>query len=399
MPSRIRMRIAAIIGTSDFTGGSRVVLGYLDALPRDRMEVVTCICPPRPDGIARGVAQEASKCGFEVAVDPGVEEKVPFIRAIDTAKRLRALRIDTLVASNVQNAFRYAALIRLFMPGTKLLVIANNRMTFRGWRRLHFLKRAVYFALLRRVPDMILFASQALLDDATRGRGAQPPNFRVLFNSVDTTALAPDVPARAEVRSRIMGSFCRDQTDAVIVLYSARVSQQKDVLTFAQVAGAVVRRSANVHFFLAGEAQTDEDREYAALVEGRVAFEGVQGNVHFLGWRDDVRDLLEAADIYLATARWEGLPLGIVEAMALEKPVVTTSFASASEVVEDGVNGFICPIAAVDALAERVLYLSGDPGLRLQMGRLGRRTAVERFDSAAANAGFADALERLGNRT
>lgn len=82
---------------------------------------------------------------------------------------------------------------------------------------------------------------------------------------------------------------------------------------------------------------------------------GIADRVSFLGMRDDVRDLLAGSDIYALISNWEGLPYGILEAVA------------------DETTGFLVPRATPEATARRLAQLIQDPALRRALGAAGRR--------------------------
>lgn len=95
--------------------------------------------------------------------------------------------------------------------------------------------------------------------------------------------------------------------------------------------------------------------------------------------RDDVRRILTRADVFLLTSLAEGVSNSVVEAMAMEVPIVTTDVGGMSEVVRDGVEGYLVPPCDDEAVAERVERLFNDAELRRQMGRSGRERVIESF--------------------
>jgi glycosyltransferase involved in cell wall biosynthesis len=158
-----------------------------------------------------------------------------------------------------------------------------------------------------------------------------------------------------------------------LVLAVACLKPQKAPLDLVRAAALVARAVPQARFALAG------DGELRGEVESALRAAGLGGRFHLLGWRDDVPDLLAAADLLLHTARWEGLPRVIPEALAAGVPVVATDVDGAREVVEEGVNGHLCRAGDAAALAERTVSLLGDPERRRRMGEAGRRSVGE-FD-------------------
>jgi glycosyltransferase involved in cell wall biosynthesis len=118
-------------------------------------------------------------------------------------------------------------------------------------------------------------------------------------------------------------------------------------------------------------------------LETRSRDAGVEAAVIFLGSVSDDEKLaaLRRADVFLLPSYAEGQPLSILEAMAAGLPVISTPVGSIAEVLEDGANGFLVKPGDVRALADAMIELGGDPGLRRKMGQRNLQDARERFDA------------------
>lgn len=111
--------------------------------------------------------------------------------------------------------------------------------------------------------------------------------------------------------------------------------------------------------------------ELQKAMERKVNVENIP-HVRFLGYRSDVPQLLQATDIFILPSRREGLPRSVMEAMAAGKPVVATDVRGSRDLVEHGVTGLLVKLGDVDGLAEALLRLIRDPGLRERLGQAGR---------------------------
>jgi colanic acid/amylovoran biosynthesis glycosyltransferase len=109
---------------------------------------------------------------------------------------------------------------------------------------------------------------------------------------------------------------------------------------------------------------------------------GIERNVRILGYQseEDVRNLLQQADVFAMSSLAEGVPVVLMEAMACGLPVVAPSVAGVGELVQAGVTGFITPPGDVATLADRIGQLLTNPELRNQMGRAGRAVVEDQFD-------------------
>jgi glycosyltransferase involved in cell wall biosynthesis len=102
--------------------------------------------------------------------------------------------------------------------------------------------------------------------------------------------------------------------------------------------------------------------------------------LHLVGLVEDVASVVAGFDVFLLSSRYEGLPRVVVEAMALEKPVVSTPADGVVEVVKDGMTGRIVPHGDAQALADAALALIRSPDRGRSMGRAARVVALSRFD-------------------
>lgn len=93
----------------------------------------------------------------------------------------------------------------------------------------------------------------------------------------------------------------------------------------------------------------------------------LQNNVLLLGYRTDIPELLQIADLYVATSKREGLPVNIIEAMISGLPLVVTNCRGQRELVEDGKNGYIVEIGDVDSLVQKIINIYTDDRIRKQV--------------------------------
>ncbi len=107
---------------------------------------------------------------------------------------------------------------------------------------------------------------------------------------------------------------------------------------------------------------------------------GLDAHVRFAGFVEDIQPLLRESDAFVLSSKWEGLPVGVLEAEAAGLPVVATDGAGTGEAMLDGQTGFLVPVANVGALAEAMERLMALPVQeRKQMGRMGLRFVTQRF--------------------
>jgi glycosyltransferase involved in cell wall biosynthesis len=138
---------------------------------------------------------------------------------------------------------------------------------------------------------------------------------------------------------------------------------QKRLDDWLAVAAQIAHQESNVTFLLVG------DGPEMPLVRSKVNEFGLQEHIRLPGFRTDGRRFIGLMDLFLMTSQFEGLPIAMLEAMALGKPVVATAVGGIPEVIVDGQEGRLAPVGAIDLLAEQVIDLLHEPEQRARMGK------------------------------
>ena len=120
---------------------------------------------------------------------------------------------------------------------------------------------------------------------------------------------------------------------------------------------------------------------------------GVEKNIHWAGIQDDGWKLLNIVDVYLQPSRREAIALAIMEAIALELPVVASNVGGIPEIVEDMVTGILVEPENPSALAKAILKLIENPNLMKEFGKKGRAKYISSFDGVSSVKNLLDILE------
>lgn len=131
----------------------------------------------------------------------------------------------------------------------------------------------------------------------------------------------------------------------------------------AAIRAVAMAKNPDLHYLICGKGPLMG--ELQALAKGL----GVEQQVHFLGFRKDVRELLRAADIFLFTTRQEGLPRSLMEAMASGLPCVVSNIRGNVDLVEDGVNGYLYSSEDAAGFARGITELACDKQKRVEMAQ------------------------------
>lgn len=110
---------------------------------------------------------------------------------------------------------------------------------------------------------------------------------------------------------------------------------------------------------------------------------GLDGHVRFVGYQEDVADAYRALDVVVSCSRHEGLPLCLIEAMALERPVVAMATGGCADIVQHGETGLLVPRGDRAALAEALVELAADPDRCRRLGQAGLARARQHYSVEA----------------
>jgi len=294
-----------------------------------------------------------------------VRRPLPFARnTLALRGAFRAHGVDLVHCADIDAALQVAPAGRL--AGVPVLCHIRNPWT-------SMLRRE---ALVLSAVDTFVFVSRDTW--STFAYRVGPARGRVLYDGLDVQA-PPTQASRAEVRRELgIGE------GVPVIGMTARVSAQKDYVTLARAAKRVLDGVPDARFVIVGDHERhDAHREHYALVQRELARLGVADAFVFTGFRSDVARVMGAFDVFVLSTHFEGLPLVILEAMAMELPVVATAVNGIPELITSDSVGLLAPHEDEEKLAGQLLALLRDPA-RARRVAAGGRELVERQFSARA---------------
>ncbi len=260
------------------------------------------------------------------------------------ARTVRAWKPD-VVHSHMVHANLLTRLTRMVAPMPVLVSTAHNLTEGARWRELAY-------RLTDRLASLSTNVCQAAVDRFVAVGAAPPGRMRAVVNGLEPSAFAPDAERRQLKRSELgLGS-------SFTWLAVGRLEEQKDYPTMLAATASALEAEPGLVVLVVSDGPLR-----AALEQARERLGLTPEQVRFLGARADVPDLMRAADAYLMSSAWEGLPMVLLEASAAQLPIVATDVGGNSEVVLAERSGVLVPARDAAALAEamkRVMALSSD---------------------------------------
>jgi glycosyltransferase involved in cell wall biosynthesis len=199
-------------------------------------------------------------------------------------------------------------------------------------------------------------------------RAAPDVRVQLVPNGVDVERFGPALVDGASVRQKF-----GIPESAPVVGTVAVFRVQKRLDDWLETARLVRQHQPDVHFLLVGDGP---ERDH---LHARASALRLDDAVHFTGAHTDVRPFLAAMDVFLISSIFEGLPVALLEAMSMQRAIVSTSVGGVPEVVRHGTNGLLVPAGHPNLLAEAVLQLLTSHALRAECGRAARQTVIDYF--------------------
>ncbi len=211
--------------------------------------------------------------------------------------------------------------------------------------------------------------SQAVARDFCQRTGFPGDRTTVIPNGIDLANYASPNPLDLGGWGIPPGAPC--------IAYVGRLDPQKGTDLLAKMLPLLAERLPEVHFLIAGQGPLRGN------IEQHKADPDLGPRVHLLGFQQEVPALLAASRLLVLPSRWEGMPNVLLEAMAARLPFVAFDVEGVREVVGDDADPQIVPAEDVDAFMESVTTISGDPQLRVELGRRNRQRVESHFQIEA----------------
>lgn len=236
----------------------------------------------------------------------------------------------------------------------------------------------------------VVFNDREAVPFAIRHEGIRAGQVVYIPNGVSiTTARRPAGDVRMELKT---------SAEATVLATVARLHPSKGQQYLLRAFRLVRERYPGAVLWLVG------DGECRAALECEAGELGIATFVRFAGTRRDIRDILDAVDLFALPSLWEGMPNALMEAMAAGRPVVASDIDAIRELVVHGKTGWMVRPGDADDLARCMMDVLADPGRAAEIGQAGLRHVREHFSlDGMADAyatlyrdGLRDAALRLG---
>jgi glycosyltransferase involved in cell wall biosynthesis len=253
------------------------------------------------------------------------------------------------------------------------------------FRGIKWLKEKIYAVLNGYVTDHYFDHIIAVSDDlkVRIGEGLTRGRLTTVHNSIDLSAVKP-TKSLNDIRREL--NLSENQP---VIGSAGRMVPVKGFDVFLRAARTILEKKPDAAFLLAG------DGPLLAQLKQLAKKLGIDGRVHFLGFRDDITDILNCLDIFVVSSHHEGVPTVVLEVMALGKAVVATAVGGIKEIIESDVSGILVRAGDADAIAAACDKVLDNDDLREKIVHAARETVEREFSSANQAQRMADIYQQL----
>lgn len=351
------MRIALVVTGLGMGGAEKQVVDLADEYSRLGHDVLlislvdeVMLKPVRPEVLLHVAGMRASPFSF--------------ISTYLKMRRLLAAFRPDVVHSHMVHANIFMRLIRLGLAFPRLISSAHNTNEGGAFRMLAY-------RLTDSLADLVTNVSEDAVAAFEQKKAVPAGRMRVFNNGINPDIYRFDPAERHQARAEL-----GIPTGACVLLAIGRLTDAKDYPNLLQAVGKVVHSNPDLVVLVAGQGELHD-----ALQQQSAAL-GLAERVTFLGVRRDIPRLLAAADIYVLSSAWEGMPLVILEAMASERVVVATDCGGVAEAL--GGTGLVVRPKDAAALASALrVALDMSEAERIRMGQLARQRVLQNYSLSA----------------
>jgi glycosyltransferase involved in cell wall biosynthesis len=370
-------RILYLNPTSEVGGAERSLLDLLEHL--DRKQYYPIVCFPSEGKLAG----KLSGMGIEMKMIPLHKEISRLSRQNGNRRLLHLLSTPWRLFPTITKT---AGFVRskhvdlIVTNGIKCHVIGSIVSSMTGakliWHVRDFIETGLARFLLtsmgRFFPDRIITNS-----DAVGSFFVNSGRTETVYNGVDLARFDSEVDG-----GRIRSEFKLGK-DNMLIGTIGHFAPLKGYEQLLEAMEKVVGEGFDVKLALVGDSIYPHSNTYKQKILSLVNSMGLRDRIIFTGFRDDIPELLASFDLFVLPSRSEGFGRVNLEAMAMGKPVISTSVGGIPEVVSDEITGILVPPGNSTALSHAIMRLLSDSHLRKSMGRKGRRRVEEQFSLQA----------------
>lgn len=307
---------------------------------------------------------DIQKLDIPVSCLPKKANKPDYLSFIKVAKIFKEEKIQIVHTHNTQ-AF-IDGVIAGKMTGVERIVHTDHARAFPDKRRYMFVEW-----LLSHFTDNIVGVSNHTGENLIKFEKISPQKIVIIPNGVDAEKLSKKIDIEQKRKELLIAKRYP------IIGLGVRLTEQKGITYLLNAMPAIIKKYPNITLLIAGDGPLGDELKREAQNLGLIS----EKYVRFIGARTDMHEIIKILDLYILPSLWEGLPMVILEALAVGCPVVATDVGGVMDAINDGVTGYLVTPGDHKQLENKIIKVLDDEAIREKFRLNGRKLFMEYFSA------------------
>jgi len=366
----VAAQIAYIINNLTVGGAEKLLLSTVKRLNKEKYDITVC-----PMFKENALLNDFQRTGVKVRC-LNMYNKRDIRGLFKLYQFFKSHKID-IVHTHLLEADTFGRFAAIW---AKVPIIITTTHSVDSWKLNNRRFRTKFRLFLNRIADKhsnaIITVSDYIKNYLIEHEKTDPKKIHVIKNGI-------------EIQKNKKPSIDKHKQETIVLGCVGRLFEEKGFGYLLRAFKKAQNQHPNLKLLIAGDGPLRAELE-------KLAYElGVSSDTEFMGVLDDIPTFLNKLDIFVLSSIQEGIPLGLLEAMAAGKPIVATKVGGIPEVVDNGSDGILVAAANVAELNEAIVSLIQDERKRKEMGRNARRKVVDFFNLDKAVRQLEDLYEKL----
>ncbi len=313
---------------------------------------------------------ELSKIGIKHYCIPDINSKKPItlIRTFFMLNKIIKKEKITIIHSHHRMAAFYSKILNIFNKKIKRIYTAHN-IFYNKKKLLRFSLRG----------SEIVAVGDAVKNNLVKFYKIKEERIKVIYNSIE----------KQKEIDRPKDDFLKNESNKILIGTIGRLTEQKGIDIFISAMSKIINKNKNIFAIVIGDGELMQELEsLSQKLE-------IQDNVKFLGYRNDVMELISQMDFIVLASRWEGFPLTPIETFSMGKTIIASNIDGNNEIVKDEYNGLLFEKDNVSDLAEKINRLIYNTEIRNTLEKNAKKTFDEKFSYEIFIANYNDIYNKL----
>lgn len=267
-------------------------------------------------------------------------------------------KINIIHANTIKSA-KYGLLASLFLK-SKLIWHVRDNVT-----------QNLITRSLQKRSEKIICISEHVYHNVLAPKGCK----QIIYGGIDIKHWSPH-----ECRDNLIKKAFNLSQNIKIIANISQLTHWKNHLDYVRSASEIIHKTKDVHFLIIGDDLTGRELNYRKEIENLIAKLNLKPFFTFIGFHENIKQTVAQIDVLVHTAINEPFGRILIEAMAMEKPIVAYKCGGPKEIIINNETGYLVEPQDYHALADKSAQLIADKELRDSFGKAGRKRVVEKFN-------------------